>query len=175
MQSIQSDHSNHSNHSDASPGLPGSRIAFIQAGWHSDIVNQCRLSFLAEIGRLGHAGSEIDFFEVAGAFEIPLHAKLLAQTGRYGAIVGAGLVVDGGIYRHEFVAQAVISGMMEVQLSTGTPVISAVLTPHHFHAGAEHRDFFAAHFVVKGEEAARACHATMQAVRRLRGLPDASH
>ena len=172
MQSIQSDHSNHSNHSDASPGLPGSRIAFIQAGWHSDIVNQCRLSFLAEIGRLGHAGSEIDFLEVAGAFEIPLHAKLLAQTGRYGAIVGAGLVVDGGIYRHEFVAQAVISGLMEVQLSTGTPVISAVLTPHHFNAGAEHRDFFAAHFLVKGEEAARACHATMQSVRQLRGLPE---
>jgi len=165
-------HSNHSNHADASPGLPGSRIAFIQAGWHSDIVDQCRLSFLAEIGRLGHAGSEIDFFEVAGAFEIPLHAKLLAQTGRYGAIVGAGLVVDGGIYRHEFVAQAVISGLMEVQLSTGTPVISAVLTPHHFHAGAEHRDFFAAHFLVKGEEAARACHATMQSVRQLRGLAE---
>jgi 6,7-dimethyl-8-ribityllumazine synthase len=170
MQSIQSIHSGA-----AAASLPGSRIAFIQAGWHSEIVNQCRLSFLTEIGRLGHAESDIDFFEVAGAFEIPLHAKLLAESGRYGAIVGAGLVVDGGIYRHEFVAQAVISGLMEVQLSTGTPVISAVLTPHHFHAGAEHRDFFAAHFVVKGEEAARACHATMHAVRRLRGLPDATH
>jgi 6,7-dimethyl-8-ribityllumazine synthase len=160
--------------SDAGASLPGCRIAFIQAGWHSDIVNQCRDAFLAEIGRLGHAGSDIDFFEVAGAFEIPLHAKLLAQTGRYGAIVGAGLVVDGGIYRHEFVAQAVISGLMDVQLATGTPVISAVLTPHHFHAGEEHKQFFAAHFVVKGAEAARACHATMQSVRQLRGLPAAT-
>jgi 6,7-dimethyl-8-ribityllumazine synthase len=173
MQSIQTIQSIHSG--DTAATLPGSRIAFIQAGWHSEIVNQCRQSFLAEIGRLGHAESDIGFFEVAGAFEIPLHAKLLAESGRYGAIVGAGLVVDGGIYRHEFVAQAVISGLMEVQLATGTPVISAVLTPHHFHAGAEHRDFFAAHFVVKGEEAARACHATMQSVRRLRGLPDATH
>jgi 6,7-dimethyl-8-ribityllumazine synthase len=51
---------------DAAASLPGSRVAFIQAGWHSEIVNQCRLSFVAEIGRLGHAESDIDFFEVAG-------------------------------------------------------------------------------------------------------------
>ncbi len=39
----------------------------------------------------------IDFFEVPGAFEIPLQAKLLARTSRYVAIVAAGFVVDGGI------------------------------------------------------------------------------
>jgi len=54
------------------------------------------------------------------------HAQLLAKTGRYAAIVAAGFVVDGGIYRHEFVAEAVIGGLMRVQLETGVPVISAV-------------------------------------------------
>jgi 6,7-dimethyl-8-ribityllumazine synthase len=148
---------------------PSRRIAFIQAGWHRDIVDQCRQGFIAEIEALGHAVSDIDFYEVAGAFEIPLQAKLLAAAGRHAAIVAAGLVVDGGIYRHEFVAQAVISGLMEVQLGAGVPVISAVLTPHHFHAGEEHRAFFAGHFVVKGAEAARACDATMRAVAAIRG------
>ncbi|MFP3562323.1 6,7-dimethyl-8-ribityllumazine synthase, partial [Paraburkholderia sp. SIMBA_049] len=76
-----------------------------------------------------------------GAFEIPLHAKRLAQTGRYAGIVAAGLVVDGGIYRHDFVATAVIDGLMQVQLETGTPVFSVVLTPHHFH-GEEHVKYF---------------------------------
>ncbi len=42
--------------------------------------------------------SQIDVFEVPGAFEIPLQAKLLARTGRYVAIVATGLIVDGGIY-----------------------------------------------------------------------------
>jgi 6,7-dimethyl-8-ribityllumazine synthase len=116
---------------------------------------------------LGYAENEIDFFEVAGALEIPLHARLLAQSGSYAAVVGAGLVVDGGIYRHEFVAQAVISGLMDVQLMTGVPVISAVLTPHHFHAGEEHRKFFYEHFLVKGAEAARACASTIRAVGKL--------
>ena len=75
---------------------------------------------------------------VPGSFEIPLHAQRLAGIGRYAAIVGAGFVVDGGIYRHEFVAEAVINGLMRVQLDTDTPVISMVLTPHHFHEHDEH-------------------------------------
>jgi hypothetical protein len=45
--------------------------------------------------------SAVDTFEVPGSFEIPLHAQILAKTRRYTAIVAAGLVVDGGIYRHE--------------------------------------------------------------------------
>ena len=84
----------------------------------------------------------IDFFQVPGAFEIPLQAKLLARTSRYVAIVAAGLVVDGGIYRHEFVADAVISALMRLQLETDVPIISAVLTPQRFHEHEEHKRFF---------------------------------
>lgn len=143
------------------------RIAFVQSGWHMDIVNVCRSSFLAEIGRLGINESEIDLYEVTGAFEIPLHAKRLAESGRYSAVVGAGLVVDGGIYRHEFVAGAVVSGLMQVQLDTGVPVISAILTPHHFHEHETHRAFFSEHFETKGAEAARACAHTVEALAKL--------
>jgi 6,7-dimethyl-8-ribityllumazine synthase len=144
------------------------RIAFIQSCWHRDIVDQSRDAFLAEIVRLGFELEAVDRFEVPGAFEIPLHAKLLAKTGRYAAIVGAGLVVDGGIYRHEFVADAVISGLMRVQLETEVPIISAVLTPQHFHEHAEHRTFFSEHFKVKGREAAGACAQTIKSLRDLR-------
>ena len=87
----------------------------------------------------GVAADRVDLFEVTGAFEIPLHAKRLAESGRYSAVVASGLVVDGGIYRHEFVAEAVIDGLMRVQLDTGVPVFSAVLTPHHFHEHSDHR------------------------------------
>jgi 6,7-dimethyl-8-ribityllumazine synthase len=145
----------------------GRRIAFVQSGWHKDIVDVSRRSFLAEIERLGFDESEVDLYEVTGAFEIPLHAKRLADSGRYSAVVGAGLVVDGGIYRHEFVAEAVISGLMRVQLDTGVPVISAVLTPHHFHEHETHHAFFSEHFETKGAEAARACAQTVEALAEL--------
>jgi 6,7-dimethyl-8-ribityllumazine synthase len=103
----------------------------------------------------------IDFYEVPGALEIPLLAKRLARGGCHAAIVACGLVVDGGIYRHDFVAGAVISGLMQVQLETDVPVLSAVLTPHHFHEHDVHRVFFIAHFDQKGREVAAACLAVL--------------
>ena len=146
------------------------RVAFIQASWHKEIVDQSRKGFLAEMLLLGYQESDIDFFEVGGAFEIPLHAKLLAKTGRYAGIVGAALVVDGGIYRHDFVAQSVVSGLMQVQLETEIPVFSVSLTPHHFHAGEEHQKFFFDHFVHKGQEAAKTCVDTLQKIRAIKRL-----
>ncbi|MGD9736978.1 MAG: 6,7-dimethyl-8-ribityllumazine synthase [Solirubrobacterales bacterium] len=143
------------------------RIAFVQSCWHREIVEECRDSFLAEVEARGVPSADVDRFEVTGAFEIPLHAQRLAASGRYRAIVAAGLVVDGGIYRHEFVAEAVIDGLMRVQLDTGVPVFSAVLTPHHFHEHAEHERFFHRHFQVKGREVATACAETIAALERL--------
>jgi len=133
------------------------RIAFIQSCWHKDIVNSCREAFEAEIRKNDENRYELKFFEVPGAFEIPLKAKRVAASGRYAAVVAAGLIVDGGIYRHEFVASAVITGLMQAQLDTNVPILSAVLTPHHFHEHADHQDFFLAHFRQKGREVAAAC------------------
>ena len=152
-------------------GMPdGQRIAFVQAQWHADIVHQARDAFLAELERQGVPADTIDVFDVPGAFEIPLHAKRLAQSGRYAAIVGCALVVDGGIYRHEFVATTVVNALMSLQLETGVPILSAVLTPHHFHEHAEHRKYFHRHFAVKGTEAADACVRTIEGLRRVDAL-----
>jgi len=148
-------------------GVSEGRIAFVSARWHADLVECCRSEFLVESARLGTSEAEIDQFDVAGAFEIPLTAKRLAESGRYRAVVGAGLVVDGGIYRHEFVASAVIDGLMAVQLDTGVPVISAVLTPQSFHEHETHHDFFAEHLRTKGREAAQACAGTVAALAAL--------
>lgn len=137
------------------------RIAFVQACWHRDIVDQLRDSFLSEFSSLSE--QSVDLFEVPGAFEIPLKAKQLACTTDYAAIIVAGLVVDGGIYRHDFVATAVIDGIMQVQLETGTPIFSAVLTPHDFLSDGQPA-FFKDHFVTKGVEAAHACVQTLNAM-----------
>ena len=143
------------------------RFAFVEAQWHSDIVHQARDAFLEEMERLGVARDRIDVLDVPGAFEIPLHAKRLALSGRYAAVVGCALVVDGGIYRHEFVATTVVNALMTLQLETGVPMLSVVLTPHHFHEHAEHRKYFHRHFAVKSTEAAQACVATVEGLRQV--------
>ncbi|MBH0118500.1 6,7-dimethyl-8-ribityllumazine synthase [Rhodococcus sp. CX] len=143
------------------------RYAFIQATWHRSIVDQARVGFTDEMVALGHSTDSLEFFEVPGAFEIPLHARRLAQTGRYDGIVAAGLVVDGGIYRHDFVATAVIDGLMRVQLDTDVPVFSVVLVEVVRGEHDEHVEYFTRHFVKKGAEAARAVDATVKSLRSL--------
>jgi len=156
----QDDHIDHG-------AVPAERIAFVAAAWHRDIVERGRAAFAAELARRGQPPDTVEFFEVPGSFEIPLHAQILAKSGRYAAVVAAGFVVDGGIYRHEFVAATVLEALMRVQLDTGVPVISMVLTPQRFHEHDEHRRFFREHFVIKGTEAATACLETIAALKRV--------
>ena len=133
------------------------KIAYVQAAWHTEITDHCKRAFIAELGKRGFDPRDVEFFSAPGSLEIPLMAKRLAKTGKYAAVCASGFVVDGGIYRHEFVAQAVLQGIVQTSLETEVPVLSAVLTPHHFHEHAVHGDFFREHMVTKGEELARAC------------------
>ena len=136
---------------------PRKKIAYVQAAWHADITDRCKQAFTAELAKHGYDESGVDFFSAPGSLEIPLMAKKLAKTGKYAAVCVSGFVVDGGIYRHEFVAQAVLQGIVQTSLETEVPILSAVLTPHHFHEHAVHEDFFRAHMVTKGQELATAC------------------
>lgn len=125
--------------------------AFIKANWHTDIVGRALEGFCSVI-----PADRVDVFDAPGAFEMPLLAYELALTGRYAAIAAAAFVVDGGIYRHEFVADAVVQGLMRVSLDTRVPVLSVSLTPHQYQETDHHNEIYRKHFVEKGREAAQA-------------------
>lgn len=144
------------------------RIAFIQAGWHKDITDEGKKTFIQDMAKGGLPEKNIDVFEVPGSLEIPLQAQLLAKSGKYDAIVCTGFIVNGGIYRHEFVTTAVIDGIMRVSLDTEVPVLSVILTPINFHEHEEHTKFFFEHFKTKGREAAAACLQTLDNMRALK-------
>lgn len=127
------------------------RFAFVKAQWHADIVDRAYDGFIQTI-----PASEVDVFDVPGAFEMPLMARDLALTGKYAAVVCAAFVVDGGIYRHDFVAQSVVDGLMRAGLDTGVPVLSVSLTPHQYQETDHHTAIYRDHFVTKGKEAASA-------------------
>jgi len=131
--------------------MSDTRYAFIKAAWHSEIVDQALVGFTETVPM-----DQVDVFDVPGAFEMPLLAQKLARTGKYSAVIAAALVVDGGIYRHDFVASAVVDGLMRVGLDEGLPVLSVSLTPHHFQPTDHHIGIYKAHFVEKGREAAQA-------------------
>ncbi len=127
------------------------RYAFIKANWHADIVDRALDGFCEVIPE-----NQVEIFDVPGAFEMPLLARDLAQTGRYAAVACAAFVVDGGIYRHDFVAQSVVDGLMRAGMDSGVPVLSVSLTPHQYQETDHHNAIYRAHFVEKGREAAQA-------------------
>ena len=149
------------------------KIAIVRARWHADIVDRCVDSFILEWKELDGRVDDITVIDVPGAFEIPLQAKVVARSGRFSAVVGCAFVVDGGIYRHDFVASTVLNGMMQVQLESNVPVLSAVLTPHHFQETETHWTFFKNHFEIKGKEAANACRSILETRKRGFNVPSA--
>jgi 6,7-dimethyl-8-ribityllumazine synthase len=81
-----------------------------------------------ELRRRGAAPDAIDVAWVPGAYEIPHAARLLADTGRYDAVVTLGAVIEGGTPHFDFVCQGVTDGVREVVRDTGVSVAFGVLT-----------------------------------------------
>jgi 6,7-dimethyl-8-ribityllumazine synthase len=78
--------------------------------------------------RHGVAEADVDLAWVPGAFEIPLVAKKLAQSGRYHAVVCLGAVIKGNTPHFEYIAGEVAKGIAAVNMETGVPVIFGVIT-----------------------------------------------
>lgn len=131
------------------------KIALIKAGWHNRIVDSAHQSFADAMG----ADAHIDVIDVPGSLEIPLIGQRALNNG-YDMAIGMGFIVDGAIYRHEFVAQSVIDGIMSVSLKVDKPFLSVVLTAKTFsEASPENEEYFVNHFKLKGVEAANAAKA----------------
>jgi 6,7-dimethyl-8-ribityllumazine synthase len=102
------------------------RVALAVARFYEDLAD--RLVAGAR-GVLEEGGiTEIDEFDVPGAFELPMAAKLAAGTGRYAAVVCLGAVIRGETDHYDYVCGEAARGIQDVQLTTGVPCAFGVLT-----------------------------------------------
>lgn len=114
----------------ALPDLDGSglRIAIIGARFNDHIVTNLRDGALRGLERLGVADSDVMEAWVPGAFELPLAAKALAQTGKVDAVICLGTVIKGDTPHFDYVCNEAARGIQDAQMSTGIPVMFGVLT-----------------------------------------------
>jgi len=103
----------------------GTRVAIVRARWNEDVT--LALERGATL-RATDSGASVDLFEVAGSFELPAAVALLADTGRYDAVVPIGCVVRGETPHFEYIAQAVAKGLMDLTLTYPTAIPFGVLT-----------------------------------------------
>ncbi len=106
----------------------GLKVAVVAARFNEIITRQLLTGAIETLARYGVADQDISVAWAPGAFELPLVAKTIAQTGNYDAVICLGAVIRGETGHYDMVASQSASGIASAGLQTGVPIIFGVLT-----------------------------------------------
>ena len=106
----------------------GLKFGIVAARFNDFITGRLVEGALDGLQRHGAAEDDIEIVKVPGAYEIPLAAKMLAQSKKYNAIICLGAVIRGATPHFEYVSAEVSKGIASVSLDSNVPVIFGVLT-----------------------------------------------
>jgi len=106
----------------------GRRVALVASRFNEFFTGELLAGAEDCLARHGVGESQIDVAWVPGGFELPLAAQRLARSGRYGAVVCLGCLIQGDTPHFQYLAAEVIKGVAQVGLDTGVPVVFGVIT-----------------------------------------------
>ena len=114
----------------AIPNVSDVKIGIITAEWNHPITFSMRDACTEELKKYGVRESDITQLLVPGAFELPTSAKILLSYQKMDAVICIGCVIKGETKHDEYISNAVASGIMQLSIASGKPVIFGVLTPN---------------------------------------------
>jgi 6,7-dimethyl-8-ribityllumazine synthase len=117
--------------------VPGTQYAVIASRFNSFIVQKLYEGALDAFRRYEIPEDQVSIAWVPGAWEIPVVAKRFAESGLFSAVICLGCVIKGSTDHYEHVASEAAKGMAQVALTTGVPVINAVLATHNLEQAIE--------------------------------------
>lgn len=103
-------------------------LAVVVSDFNETVTNGLLSGAMKALGESGVALKKVRVFRVAGAFELPLVAKKIAQSKKYAGVVALGCVIRGDTPHFEFVSLAATMGCLQAQMDTGIPVAFGVIT-----------------------------------------------
>ena len=106
----------------------GCRFAIVVSQFNEEITSGLLAGARAALREAAVADDEVVIVHVPGAFEIPVAALRLAETGRFDAVITLGCLIKGETMHFEYIASAASQGIMDVSTTTGVPVAFGVLT-----------------------------------------------
>lgn len=115
----------------------GLKFGIVAARFNEFIVNKLVGGALDTLHRHETADSDIDVAWVPGAFEIPIVAKKMAESGKYDAVLCLGAVIRGSTTHYDYVCNEVSKGVAQVGLQTGVPTIFGVVTTENIEQAIE--------------------------------------
>lgn len=145
----------------------GLRFAVVVSRFNSQVTARLLDGALSTLAAAGAPSSAVEVFEVPGAFELPLVARLAGSAGRFDAVVCLGCVVRGETPHFEYISSAVAHGVTDAALATGVPVAFGVLTTNTLDEALTRSEDGPSN---KGREAAAAAIEMARLVRRMRAV-----
>jgi len=115
----------------------GLKFGIVAARFNEFIVSKLVGGALDTLHRHETADDDIDVAWVPGAFEIPLVAKKMAESGKYDAVLCLGAVIRGSTTHYDYVCNEVSKGVAQVGLQTGVPTIFGVVTTENIEQAIE--------------------------------------
>lgn len=106
----------------------GLKFGIVAARFNDFITSRLLDGAIDGLQRHGVTDGDIEVIKVPGAYEIPLAAKMLAQSKKYHAVICLGAVIRGATPHFEYVSAEVSKGVAAVSMESGLPVIFGVLT-----------------------------------------------
>jgi 6,7-dimethyl-8-ribityllumazine synthase len=140
------------------------RFAIVVARFNGFIVESLLAGAMDTLTRNGVSAADITVVKVPGAFEVPVVAQNLAQSGSYDAIIALGAVIRGATPHFDVVANESAKGLSAVALDHGLPVINGILTTDSIEQSIERAGTKAGN---KGAEAAAAAIEMVNIFRQL--------
>ena len=140
------------------------RVGIVAARFNEFIVSKLVSGCEDGLLRHGVAGENIHLAWVPGAFEIPLVASKMAQSGRYDAVIALGAVIRGSTSHYDYVCSEVSKGVAAAALNSGVPVLFGVLTTDTIEQAIERAGTKA------GNKGAECAQGAIEMVNLLRGL-----
>jgi 6,7-dimethyl-8-ribityllumazine synthase len=142
------------------------KVAICTARFYEDLADRLEAGARSALAEAGVGDGDIDVFAVPGAYELPLAAKLAAESGRYAGVVCLGAVIRGETSHYDYVCGESARGIQDVQLETGVPCSFGVLTVDNLEqalarSGGDKRD--------SGRHAAEAVLALLEVKTKLAG------
>jgi len=108
--------------------LEGSEFAVCAATFYDDLAERLVNGAVEAFAAAGISPASVDTYEVPGAFELPLAAKLCAESGRFAGVACVGVVIRGETDHYEYVSGESARGIQRVSLDTGVPCSFGVIT-----------------------------------------------
>ena len=115
----------------------GMKVGIVAARFNEIIVNKLLGGAVDGLVRHGVEEENITAAWVPGAFEIPITAQKMAQSGKYDAVICVGAVIRGATTHYDYVCNEVAKGIAHVSLETGIPVMFGVVTTENIEQAIE--------------------------------------